>query len=152
MSRSGVFQGLSRVCVEEAGLWAQRDLSSTSSLGADEWCDLNFRSLSFPVCKWENTFYPDERADVGKLPVGPWICTSVMNASSSVNPAQSPTCFPHLFTRVENCLLFVFTPDLSVFLTIYVYVCILVVSGQLLMHIQTQAVRIENDSNVCCPV
>ena len=87
-----------------------------------------------------------------KLPVGPRICTLVVNESSSINPAQGSTRFPHPFTRVENCLLFVFTPDLSGFLTIYVYVCILVISEQLLMHIQVQAVRMENDSNVCCTV
>lgn len=149
---AGSFQCLSRVCLEKAGLWAQRDRSSNSSLGTDQQYDLDIRSLGFPVCKWETTSYLDERAMWAKLPVGAWICTLVVNEASSIYPASGPTRFPHPFTRVENCLLFLFTPDLSGFLTIYVYICILVISGQLLMHIQIQAVRIENDSNVCCTV
>lgn len=71
------------------------------------------------------------------LPGSPWICVLIVNESSSINP-----CFPHSFTRVESCLLLFFTPELSGFLTIYMYVCILVISGQLLMHIQNQAVRV----------
>ena len=47
----------------------------------------------------------------------------------------------HPFTRVENCLLLFFTPELFGFWTIYMYGYILVISGQLLMHIQIQAVR-----------
>ena len=120
--------------------------------GASEQYDLRSRGLSLPICKWEGASYLDERTHVGQAAVGPWICTLVVNESSSINPARGPPRFPPPFTSVETCLLFVVTPDLSGFLTIYVYVCILVISGQLLMHIQIQAARIENDSNVCCPV
>lgn len=146
------FPGLSSRCTEKTRLWAQRGHSPPSSLGTDQQYDLNSCGLSLPICKWERISQLDERTHGGKAPSGPWTCTLAVNESSSINPAQGPPCFPHPFTGVENCLLFVFPPDLSGFLTIYVCVCILVTSGQLLMHIQIPEVRIENDSNVCCTV
>lgn len=72
----------------------------------------------------------------------PWVCTLIVNEPSSAHPALGLGVFPHPLVRVQSRLLSFFSPEPSGFWTIYMYVCILVFSGQLLMHIQILAVRV----------
>lgn len=95
---------------------------------------LNSHSSRFPICEWGKHFLPCRLA--ARMEGLPWAPGSAHLLWMSLHQL-----IQHPFTRVENCLLLFFTPELFGFWTIYMYGYILVISGQLLMHIQIQAVR-----------
>ena len=95
---------------------------------------LNSHSPRFPICEWGKHFLPCRLA--ARMEGLPWVPGSAHLLWMSLHQL-----IQHPFTRVENCLLLFFTPELFGFWTIYMYGYILVISGQLLMHIQIQAVR-----------
>lgn len=79
--------------------------------------------------------------DDGRAPAGPWIRTLAVNESPSINATQGLYSAHTLSPEWQIAFVILYPRAVWLFDYIYMYVCILVISGQLLMHIQIQAVR-----------